>query len=79
MLVLLSLHRPLLLEGEVCGKTAVAKVLEGIFGGKLIRLHCYEGIDTSADRAVGVQLAKRLRADRLRLVNAADRIGNRCG
>ncbi len=48
LLVSLSLHRPVLLEGEVgVGKTEVAKVLAEIFGKKLIRLQCYEGIDTS--------------------------------
>jgi MoxR-like ATPase len=44
----LSLHRPVLLEGEVgVGKTEVAKVLAETFGRRLIRLQCYEGIDTS--------------------------------
>jgi MoxR-like ATPase len=48
LLVSLSLHRPLLLEGEVgVGKTEVAKVLAAIYGRKLIRLQCYEGIDTN--------------------------------
>jgi MoxR-like ATPase len=48
LLVSLSLHRPLLLEGEVgVGKTEVAKVLASVYGRKLIRLQCYEGIDTS--------------------------------
>jgi MoxR-like ATPase len=46
--VALSLGRPLLLEGEVgVGKTEVAKVLASVFGRKLIRLQCYEGIDTN--------------------------------
>jgi len=46
--VALSLNRPLLLEGEVgVGKTEVAKVLAAVFGRKLIRLQCYEGIDTN--------------------------------
>jgi MoxR-like ATPase len=45
--VALSLRRPLLLEGEVgVGKTEVAKVLAGVLGRELIRLQCYEGIDT---------------------------------
>ncbi|UCG40360.1 MAG: MoxR family ATPase, partial [Acidimicrobiia bacterium] len=40
--------RPLLLEGEVgVGKTELAKTLSSIFGRRLIRLQCYEGIDTS--------------------------------
>jgi MoxR-like ATPase len=48
LLVSLSLHRPLLLEGEVgVGKTEVAKVLASMFGRQLIRLQCYEGIDTN--------------------------------
>jgi MoxR-like ATPase len=48
LLVSLSLHRPVLLEGEVgVGKTEVAKVLASSYGRKLIRLQCYEGIDTS--------------------------------
>jgi MoxR-like ATPase len=48
LLVSLSLHRPLLLEGEVgVGKTELAKVLAAVFGRRLIRLQCYEGIDTN--------------------------------
>jgi MoxR-like ATPase len=44
----LSLNRPVLLEGEVgVGKTEVAKVLADTFGRRLIRLQCYEGIDTN--------------------------------
>ncbi len=44
----LSLHRPILLEGEVgVGKTEVAKVMASVFGRRLIRLQCYEGIDTN--------------------------------
>jgi MoxR-like ATPase len=47
LLVSLSLHRPVLLEGEVgVGKTEVAKVLADVYGRRLIRLQCYEGIDT---------------------------------
>jgi MoxR-like ATPase len=43
----LSLQRPILLEGEVgVGKTEVAKVLASVLGRRLIRLQCYEGIDT---------------------------------
>ena len=43
----MSLPRPILLEGEVgVGKTEAAKVLAGVFGRRLIRLQCYEGIDT---------------------------------
>jgi MoxR-like ATPase len=48
LFVSLSLHRPILLEGEVgVGKTEVANVLASVFGRKLIRLQCYEGIDTN--------------------------------
>ena len=48
LFVAMSLQRPILLEGEVgVGKTEVAKVLATVFGRKLIRLQCYEGIDTS--------------------------------
>jgi MoxR-like ATPase len=48
LFVALSLDRPILLEGEVgVGKTEVAKVLAEVFGRKLIRLQCYEGIDTN--------------------------------
>jgi MoxR-like ATPase len=46
--VSLSLDRPILLEGEVgVGKTEVAKTLATVFGRRLIRLQCYEGIDTN--------------------------------
>ena len=46
--VALTLGRPVLLEGEVgVGKTEVAKVLAQVFGRRLIRLQCYEGIDTN--------------------------------
>jgi MoxR-like ATPase len=42
----LSLHKPLLLEGEAgVGKTEVAKALSGGLDRRLIRLQCYEGID----------------------------------
>ena len=48
LFVAMSLQRPILLEGEVgVGKTEVAKVLATVFGRHLIRLQCYEGIDTS--------------------------------
>jgi MoxR-like ATPase len=46
--VAMSLQRPLLLEGEVgVGKTQLAKVLASAFDRQLIRLQCYEGIDTN--------------------------------
>src|SRR5579863_10453695 len=48
LFVAMSLQRPILLEGEVgVGKTEVAKVLAAAFGRRLIRLQCYEGIDTN--------------------------------
>jgi MoxR-like ATPase len=46
--VSLHLGRPLLLEGEVgVGKTEIAKTVASVFGKQLIRLQCYEGIDTN--------------------------------
>ncbi len=48
LFVSMSLRRPILLEGQVgVGKTEVAKVLASVFGRKLIRLQCYESIDTN--------------------------------
>jgi MoxR-like ATPase len=48
LFVALSLGRPILIEGEVgVGKTEVAKALAAVFGRRLIRLQCYEGIDTN--------------------------------
>jgi MoxR-like ATPase len=44
----MTLHRPLLLEGEAgVGKTELAKTLAAATGGRLIRLQCYEGIDAA--------------------------------
>ncbi|HEX3929410.1 MAG TPA: MoxR family ATPase [Nocardioides sp.] len=45
--VALQLGRPVLLEGEVgVGKTEVARALSELLDRRLIRLQCYEGIDT---------------------------------
>jgi MoxR-like ATPase len=45
----LKLGRPLLLEGEAgVGKTEIAKVLAETLGRRLIRLQCYEGLDSAA-------------------------------
>jgi MoxR-like ATPase len=42
------LRKPLFLEGEAgVGKTEVAKVLARVFGARLIRLQCYEGLDAN--------------------------------
>jgi MoxR-like ATPase len=44
----LGMRRPLLLEGEAgVGKTEVGKTLARVLGAELIRLQCYEGIDSS--------------------------------
>jgi len=46
VMLAVTLHRPLLLEGEAgVGKTEVAKALSRMTGGELLRLQCYEGID----------------------------------
>jgi MoxR-like ATPase len=43
-----SLGKPLLLEGEAgVGKTEIAKVIAHMFGARLIRLQCYEGLDVN--------------------------------
>jgi MoxR-like ATPase len=47
LLLMLDLERPLLLEGDAgVGKTEVAKALAAVRATKLIRLQCYEGLDT---------------------------------
>src|SRR5207244_13237506 len=45
----LCMARPLFLEGEAgVGKTEIAKVLASGLGRRLVRLQCYEGLDTAA-------------------------------
>ncbi|MCC6378590.1 MAG: MoxR family ATPase [Burkholderiales bacterium] len=45
----LKLGRPLFLEGEAgVGKTEIAKVLAAAQGRRLVRLQCYEGLDTAS-------------------------------
>lgn len=49
LLLMQDLQRPLLLEGDAgVGKTEVAKVLSALRGTRLIRLQCYEGLDSHA-------------------------------
>ena len=44
----LKLSKPLFLEGEAgVGKTEIAKVLASVLDTELIRLQCYEGLDTN--------------------------------
>jgi MoxR-like ATPase len=44
-----SLERPLLVEGEAgVGKTEIAKALAGVMDSLLIRLQCFDGLDTNA-------------------------------
>ena len=43
-----DLRKPLLIEGDAgVGKTETAKVLARVLGTELIRLQCYEGLDTA--------------------------------
>src|SRR5438093_1893801 len=45
----LTMRRPLFLEGEAgVGKTEIAKVLAIALGRELVRLQCYEGLDTAS-------------------------------
>ena len=47
LLLMAELRRPLLIEGDPgVGKTEVAKALAEVHGTRLIRLQCYEGLDT---------------------------------
>ena len=44
----IRLGKPILLEGEAgVGKTEIAKVLADVLGTRLIRLQCYEGLDSN--------------------------------
>jgi len=46
--IALKMGKPLFLEGEAgVGKTEIAKVLSALLDTSLIRLQCYEGLDTS--------------------------------
>jgi len=48
LFISMKLGRPILLEGEVgVGKTELAKTVAALYGRQLIRLQCYEGIDTN--------------------------------
>jgi MoxR-like ATPase len=45
--IMLALEKPLLIEGPAgVGKTESAKVLADVLGAELIRLQCYEGLDS---------------------------------
>lgn len=45
----LNMRKPLFLEGEPgTGKTEIAKVLAAALGRRLLRLQCYEGLDTAS-------------------------------
>lgn len=49
LLLMQDLERPLLLEGDAgVGKTEIAKVLAAMRRAQLIRLQCYEGLDSHA-------------------------------
>ena len=48
LVLMKNLQRPLLLEGEAgVGKTEISRALSEVFGCKLIRLQCYEGLDVN--------------------------------
>ncbi|MGA9273362.1 MAG: MoxR family ATPase, partial [Candidatus Cybelea sp.] len=47
--LMLALEKPLLVEGPAgVGKTESAKVLAGVLDTRLIRLQCYEGLDSAS-------------------------------
>ena len=49
LFLITKLRKPLLIEGHAgLGKTEVTKVLAAMLGTELIRLQCYEGLDTSS-------------------------------
>src|SRR5947199_6870675 len=49
MQIMLAIEKPLLVEGPAgVGKTESAKVLAEVLGTELIRLQCYEGLDSMA-------------------------------
>ena len=49
LLLMLDLGRPLLVEGDAgVGKTEIAKALAAVMSTRLIRLQCYEGLDSHA-------------------------------
>ncbi|WP_455275286.1 AAA family ATPase [Ralstonia thomasii] len=49
LFLVLRMQRPLFLEGEPgVGKTELAKAAAGLLGTSLLRLQCYEGLDTAS-------------------------------
>jgi MoxR-like ATPase len=76
----LAMRRPLLLEGEAgVGKTEVAKTLARILDAELIRLQCYEGIDSSQalyewDYARQLLYARALQAGEIDAANRVDEL-----
>lgn len=74
----LELKKPLLLEGDPgCGKTELAKVLSSLFGVELVRLQCYEGLDTSSaiydwnyqKQMIAIRLAEKKKSSTKQLEN----------